>query len=68
MAEVNEFFNNTGHTYKSKPTPVDMILLRVKVNGTRLCTAVHFARNEIKYKTSRENGLFQYKLYACTIA
>ena len=45
-----------------------MIWLRVKVNGTRLCTAVHFARNEIKYQKSRENGLFQYKLYACTIA
>ena len=45
-----------------------MIWLRVKVNRTRLCTAVHFATNEIKYEKSRENGLFQYKLYACTIA
>ena len=38
------------------------------MNGTRLCTAVHFARNKIKYQKSRENELFQYKLYACTIA
>ena len=53
---------------KSKPTRVAMIWLRVKVNRTRLCTAVHFARNKIKYQKSRENGLFQYKLYACTIA
>ena len=45
-----------------------MIWLRVKVNGTRLCTAVHFARNKIKYQKSCENELFQYKLYACTIA
>ena len=45
-----------------------MIWLRVKVNRTRLCTAVHLARNEIKYEKSREIGLFQYKLYACTIA
>ena len=44
-----------------------MIWLRVKVNRTRLCTAVHFARNEIKYQKSRENGLFQHKLYASTI-
>ena len=45
-----------------------MIWLRVKVNRTRLCTVVHFARNKIKYQKSRENGLFLYKLYACTIA
>ena len=53
---------------KSKPTRVAMIWLRVKVNRTRLCTAAHFARNEIKYQKSRESGLFQYILYACTIA
>ena len=53
---------------KSKPTRVAMIWLRVKVNRTRLCTAVHFARNEIKYQKSPESGLFQYILYACTIA
>ena len=52
----------------NQPTRVAMIWLRVKVNRTRLCTAVHFARNEIIYQKSRENGLFQYKLYACTIA
>ena len=44
-----------------------MIWLRVKVNRTRLCTAAHFARNEIKYQKSRESGLFQYILCACTI-
>ena len=34
---------------KSKPTSIAMMIwLRVKVNGTRLCTAVHFARNKIK--------------------
>ena len=33
---------------KSQPTRVAMIWLRVKVNRTRLCTAVHLARNEIK--------------------
>ena len=54
---------------KSKPTRIAMMIwLRVKVNGTRLCTAAHFARNKIKYQKSRENELFQYKLYACTIA
>ena len=53
---------------KSKPTRVAMIWLRVRVNRTRLCTAAHFARNEIKYQKSRESGLFQYILYACTIA
>ena len=53
---------------KSKPTRVAMIWRRVKVNRTRLCTAAHFARNEIKYQRSWESGLFQYKLYACTIA
>ena len=54
---------------KSKPTRIAMMIwLRVKVNGTRLCTAVHFARNKIKYQKSRENELFQYKLYAWTIA
>ena len=53
---------------KSKPTRVAMIWLRVKVNRTRLCTAAHFARNEIKYQKSRESGLFHYILYACTIA
>ena len=53
---------------KSKPTRVAMIWRRVKVNRSRLCTAAHFARNEIKYQRSRESGLFQYKLYACTIA
>ena len=31
---------------KSKPTRVAMIWLRVKVNRTRLCTAVHLARNK----------------------
>ena len=35
-----------------------MIWLRVKVNGTRLCTAVHFTRNKIKYQKSREKGTF----------
>ena len=45
-----------------------MIWLRVKVNRTRLCSATHFARNEIKYHKSRESGLFQYILYACSIA
>ena len=44
-----------------------MIWQRVKVNRTRLCTAAHFARNEIKYQKSREGGLFQYNLYARTI-
>ena len=53
---------------KSKPTRVVMIWLRVKENRTRLCTAVHFARNEIKSQKSRENGLFQSKLYAYTTA
>ena len=53
---------------KSKPTHVAMMWLRVKVNRIRLCAPVHFSRNEIKYQKSRENGLFQYKLYACTIA
>ena len=53
---------------KSKPTRVAMIWRRGKVNRSRLCTAAHFARNEIKYQRSRESGLFQYKLYACTIA
>ena len=53
---------------KSKPTRVAMIWLRVKVNRTRLCTAAHFARNEIKCQKSRESGLSQYNLYACTIA
>ena len=38
---------------KSKPTRVAMIWLRVKVNRTRLCTAVHFARNKIS-KESRK--------------
>ena len=47
---------------KSKPTRVAMIWLRVKVNRTRLCTAAHFARNEIKYQKGRESGLFQYNL------
>ena len=31
---------------KSKPTRVAMLWLRVKVNRTRLCTAVHFAKNK----------------------
>ena len=54
---------------KIQVTRIAMIIwLRVKVNGTRLCTAVHFARNKIKYQKSRENELFQYKLYAFTIA
>ena len=53
---------------KSKPTLVAVIWLRVKVNRTRLCTAAVFARNEIKYQKSRETGLFQYILHACTIA
>ena len=44
---------------KSKPTRIAMVIwLRVKVNGTRLCTAVHFARNKVKYQKSRENELF----------
>ena len=54
--------------HKSKPTRVAMIWLRVKVNRTRLSTADHFARNEIKYRKSRESGLVQYILYGCTIA
>ena len=53
---------------KSKPTRVAMILLIVMVNRTRLCTAAHFAINEIKYQKSRESGLVHYILYACTIA
>ena len=53
---------------KSKPKRVAIVWLRVKVNRTRLCTAVHSARNEINYQKSRENRLFQYKLYACMIA
>ena len=52
---------------KSKPTRDAMIWLRVKVNRTRLCTAVLFARNKTKYQKSRENGLFEYKLCAFTI-
>ena len=27
------------------------------MNRTRLCTAAHFARNEIKYLKSRERGI-----------
>ena len=50
---------------KSKPTRDAMIWLRVEVNGTRLCTAVHFVRNEIKYQKSHGNGLFQYKRTLC---
>ena len=53
---------------KSKPTRVAMIWLRIKVNRTRLCTAAHFAKKEIKYQKSRESGIFQYNLYACSIA
>ena len=53
---------------KSKPTRVAMIWLRFTVNRTRLCTAAHFARKEIKYQKSRESGLSQFNLYACTIA
>ena len=53
---------------KSKPTRVAMIWLRFTVNRTRLCTAAHFARKEIKYQKSRERGLSQFNLYACTIA
>ena len=53
---------------KSKLTRVAMIWLRVKVNRTRLRRAARFARNEIKYQKSRESGLFQYNLYARTIA
>ena len=53
---------------KSKPTRDAMIWLRIKVNRTRLCTAAHFARKEIKYQKSGESGLFQFNLYACTIA
>ena len=67
IAKVNEFFYIQVIQDKSKPTRVAMIWLRVKVNRTRLCMAVHFARNKIKYQKSRENGLFQYKLHACTI-
>ena len=51
----------------NQPTRVAMIWLRVKVNRTRLCTAAHFERNEIKYQKSRESGLFQHILYACSI-
>ena len=68
LAEVNEFLKIQVIQDKSKPTRDAMIWLRVKLNRTRLCTAVHFARNKIKYQKSRENGLLQYKLYACTIA
>ena len=64
IAEVNEFFKKYG----SKLTRVAMIWLRVKVNRTRLRRAARFARNEIKYQKSRESGLFQYNLYARTIA
>ena len=46
---------------------VVMIWLRVKMNRTRLCTAAHFERNEIKYQKSRESGLFQHIPYACSI-
>ena len=53
---------------KCKPMRVAMIWLKVKVNKTRLYTAAHFSRNEIKYQKSRESGLFQYTLYSCTIA
>ena len=53
---------------KSKPTSVAMIWPRVKVNRTRLCTAAHFAGNEIKCQNSRESGLSQYNRYAYTIA
>ena len=38
------------------------------MNRTRLCTAALFGRNEIKYQRSRESGLYQYILNACTIA
>ena len=38
---------------KSKPTRVAMIWLRVKVNRTRLCTAVHFARNKISEESRK---------------
>ena len=38
------------------------------MNRTRLFTAALFSRNEIKYQKSRESGLFQYNLYACSIA
>ena len=69
LAEVNEFLKRQVIQDKSKPTRVAMMIwLRVMVNRTRLCTAVHLARNEIDDQKSRENGLFQYKLYACTIA
>ena len=58
---------------KSKPpglnqrVSIAMIWMRVKVNRTRLCTAAHFARNEIKYQRSQESGFFRYNLYACSI-
>ena len=68
IAEVYEFLNIQVIQAKSKPMCVAMIWLRVKVNRTRLWTAAHFARNEIKYQKSRESGLFQYILYTCTIA
>ena len=68
IAEVYEFLNIQVIQAKSKPMCVAMIWLRVKVNRTRLWTAAHFARNEIKYQKSRESGLFQYILYTCTIS
>ena len=69
IAEFDEFFLKIQVVQdKSKPTCVAMMWLRVKVNETRLCTAAHFAGNAIKYQKSRENRLFQYKPYACTIA
>ena len=58
LAEVNEFFKNTVIQDKSKPMRIAMMIwLRVKVNGTRLCMAVYFARNKIKYqKKSRKTN------------
>ena len=56
-------FKNLVIQDKSKPTLVAMICLRVNVNRTRLCTAAHFARNEIKYQKSRESGLQSLCMY-----
>ena len=42
------FFKTWVIQDKCKPTRVAMIWLGVKVNKTRLCTAAHFARNEMK--------------------
>ena len=59
LAEVNEFFKNTVIQDKSKPMRIAMMIwLRVKVNGTRLCMAVYFARNKIKYQKKSRKRTF----------